>query len=81
MRDSVSEGKAISVEIGLLTGYEERKERSGIGKYLGGGEGRGDGGAGRVWVRVEEKYITHWTPLKDEGGRTEWVVMTIAPKI
>jgi PAS domain S-box-containing protein len=81
VRDSISKGKAVSVETGLLTGYEERKERSGFGRYLGGGEGRGEGGAGRGWVRVEEKYVTHWTPLKDEEGRTRWVVTTIAPKI
>ena len=76
VRDAISGGRAVSIEIGLLTGYEERKERSGFGRMLG---ERGEGGRG--FVRVEEKYVTHWTPLKDEEGRTRWVVLTIAPKI
>lgn len=75
VRDAISKGKAVSVETGLLTGYEERKERSGFGRMLG------DRGDGRGLVRVEEKYVTHWTPLKDEEGRTRWVVLTIAPKV
>jgi hypothetical protein len=74
VRDAISKGNAVSVETGLLTGYEERKERSGFGRMLG---ERGDSGL----FRVEERYVTHWTPLKDEEGRTRWVVLTIAPKI
>lgn len=62
-------GKAVSVEIGLLTGFEERK---GTGWFGGREEGM---------RRVEEKYVTHWTPLKDEEGRVRWAVLTIAPKI
>jgi hypothetical protein len=75
VRDAISKGKAVSVETGLLTGYEERKERSKFGRVLGDREG------GQGFVRVEEKYVTHWTPLKDEDGRARWVVLTIAPKI
>jgi hypothetical protein len=74
VRDAISKGRAVSVETGLLTGYEERRERSGFGRMLG------DKGAARGLVRVEEKYITHWTPLKDVEGRPKWVVLTIAPK-
>ena len=74
VREAISKGKAVSVETELLTGYEERKERSRFGRYLGGEGSRG-------LVRVEEKYVTHWTPLKDEEGRTTWVVLTIAPKM
>ncbi|KAG0649428.1 Root phototropism 1 [Hyphodiscus hymeniophilus] len=76
VRDSISRGKAVSIELAMLTGYEERKERSGLGRMLG---DRGD--SGRGLVRVEEQYATHWTPLKDEEGRTGWVVLTIAPKM
>ena len=24
-----------------------------------------------------EKFLTHWTPLKDEGGKVEFVVLTL----
>jgi hypothetical protein len=34
----------------------------------------------RKAVGTEEKYVSHWTPLKDEEGRTSWAVLTIAPK-
>lgn len=23
-----------------------------------------------------ERFLLHWTPLKDEGGRTAWIVLT-----
>jgi len=62
-------GKAVSVEIGLLIGFEERK-----GSTWYGGEKEG-------LRRVEEKYVTHWTPLKDEEARVKQVVLTIAPKM
>ena len=74
VRDALRGGKAVSVEIGLLTGYEERR-----GGRFGGGFGGGDGV--RTLKRVEERYVTHWTPLKDEEGRVRWVVLTIAPKM
>ena len=74
VRDAIKKGEAVSVETELLTGYEERKERTGFGRMLG---ERGDGGL----VRVEERYVTHWTPLKDEEGRPRWVVLTIAPNV
>ncbi|KUJ16946.1 uncharacterized protein LY89DRAFT_616615 [Mollisia scopiformis] len=69
VRESLKVGKAVSVETGLLTGFEERK---GTGWFGGKDEGM---------RRVEERYVTHWTPLKDEEGRVRWVVLSIAPKI
>lgn len=29
--------------------------------------------------RGDERFVTHWTPLKDEDSATEWVVITLAP--
>ncbi|CZT00993.1 related to nonphototropic hypocotyl protein 1 [Rhynchosporium graminicola] len=69
IRDSLKMGQAVSVETGLLTGLEERK---GGGWF--GGEKEGI-------RRVEERYVTHWTPLKDQEGIVKWVVLTIAPKV
>ncbi|KAL3427484.1 blue light receptor [Phlyctema vagabunda] len=63
-------GNPVSVELGLLTGYEEVKR--------GGTFSRGHGDI--VFRRTEQKYVSHWTPLKDEGGAVKWVVLTIAPK-
>jgi hypothetical protein len=68
VRDSLRTGKAVSVETGLLTGFEEKKSNGWFGADRD------------VLRRVEEKYVTHWTPLKDEEGRVKWVVLTIAPK-
>jgi len=70
VKDALQRGRAVSVETGLLTGFAERK--SGGGWF--GGEKEGS------LRRVEEKYITHWTPLKDEEGRVRRVVLSIAPK-
>lgn len=67
VRDALKVGKAVSVETGLLTGFETRKN---------GWFGDKDGGL----KRIEERYVTHWTPLKDEDARVKWVVLTIAPK-
>lgn len=69
VRDALKVGQAVSVETGLLTGFEEVK---GTGWFGGEKEGM---------RRVEERYVTHWTPLKDQDGRTKWVVLTIAPKM
>jgi ligand-binding sensor domain-containing protein len=69
VREALRRGKAVSVETGLLTGCEERK-----GSTWFGGEKEG-------LRRVEEKYVTHWTPLKDEEGKVKQVVLTIAPKM
>jgi hypothetical protein len=64
VRDKLKIGAAVSIELGLLTGTELKK-----------------GIAGRVSEkRVEERYVSHWTPLKDEEGRVKWVILTIAPK-
>jgi len=63
VRESLKQGNAVSVEMGLLTGMETRR---------GGFGGRSD-------RRAEERYVGHWTPMKDENGATKWVVLTIAP--
>ncbi|KAH7384949.1 hypothetical protein BKA64DRAFT_153878 [Cadophora sp. MPI-SDFR-AT-0126] len=68
VRDALKMGQAVSVETGLLTGFEEKK---GTGWFGGEKEGM---------RRVEERYVTHWTPLKDQDGRVKWAVLTIAPK-
>jgi phototropin len=68
VRDALRVGKAVSVETSLLTGFEERR-----GSTWYGGQQEG-------WRRVEERYVTHWTPLKDEEGRVRQAVLTIAPK-
>lgn len=57
-------GKAVSVEMGLLTGLETRR----------------GGFAGIRERRVEERYVGHWTPMKDVQGKTGLVILTIAPK-
>lgn len=67
VRDNIRRGTAVSVELGLLTGTETR--RSGFTAIT---ERRG--------ARAEEKYVSHWTPCKDEEGRTSYVILTIAPK-
>jgi hypothetical protein len=67
VRESIRRENAVSVELGLMTGMETKREGFSI---------MGD----RKIVRTEEKYVRHWTPLKDEEGRTNWVVLTIAPK-
>lgn len=69
VREALKVGKAVSVEMGLLTGFAERKG----GNWFGGNR--------EGLRRVEEKYVTHWTPTKDEEGRVRYVVLTIAPKI
>lgn len=69
VRDSLKEGQAVSVEIDLLTGFEGTK-KSGL-----------FGGEKERMRRVEEGYVTHWTPLKDQESVVKWVVLTIAPKV
>jgi len=69
VRDALRTGIAVSVETGFLTGFEERKGA----KWFGGQQ--------EGLRRVEERYVTHWTPLKDEEGRVRMVVLTIAPKV
>ncbi|KAG9244351.1 hypothetical protein BJ878DRAFT_73911 [Calycina marina] len=73
VRGAIRSGKAVSVELGMMTGSEERKAPTGIGRLVSSDRLGG-------LVRVEEKYICHWTPLKDEEGFPHWVVLTIAPK-
>lgn len=29
--------------------------------------------------RGDEKFVAHWTPLKDEKAAVHWVVVTVAP--
>ncbi|CAG8979037.1 hypothetical protein HYALB_00011607 [Hymenoscyphus albidus] len=76
VKENMRRGGAVSLEIGFLTGYAEKK---------GGGLASGKSwfrGTSRdaLGGRTEERYVTHWTPLKDVGGRTKRVVLTIAPK-
>ncbi|KAG9235145.1 hypothetical protein BJ875DRAFT_483491 [Amylocarpus encephaloides] len=70
VKDALREGRAVSVETNLLTGFVEKKTGGG---WFGGGDKD-------IVVRVDEKYVTHWTPLKDKEGRVSHVVLTIAPK-
>lgn len=70
--NAIVRGNAVSVETGLLTGIEEKK----TGGWFGAG-----GAEKSVLKRTEERYITHWTPLKDELGQVGWVVLTVAPKL
>jgi hypothetical protein len=61
-------GKAVSVEAGLLTTFMEKSS----GWFWGEKEGL---------TIVEERYLTHWTPQRDEKGRVGRMVLTIAPEI
>ncbi|QSZ33691.1 hypothetical protein DSL72_005262 [Monilinia vaccinii-corymbosi] len=74
VKDGLRVGKAVSVETGLLTGIEEVKKSQGIFSATSADRERG-------WKRAEERYVCHFTPCKDEGGRVAWVVLIIAPKI
>lgn len=72
----MKKGSAVSLEVGLLTGYAEKK-----GGGLASGKSWFRGGkTDALGGRTEERYVTHWTPLKDVQGRTKRVVLTIAPK-
>jgi hypothetical protein len=71
VQEALKNGRAVSAETGLLTGFSEKK--GGNGWFGGKGDREGI-------VRTEERYVTHWTPLKDEVGRVRYVVLTIAPK-
>ena len=31
--------------------------------------------------RGDERFITHWTPLKNENAVVHWVIVTMAPEI
>jgi len=57
----------------MMTGLEERKASTGLGRLVG---SERQGGM----IRVEEKYISHWTPVKDEEGFPMYVILTICPK-
>jgi hypothetical protein len=73
VRGAIRVGRAVSIEIGLMTGYEQKKSTG----WLGGGSH-----STRNQLRkVEEKYVSHWTPLKNEEGNTKKVVLTIVPKL
>lgn len=65
VKESIAKGKAVSLDLGLLTGVVSKKGWRGHEAKL---------------QRAEEKYVTHWTPLKDEEARTGYIVLTIAPK-
>ena len=34
-----------------------------------------------MMFRGDERYATHWTPLKDEHGRVSWIVLTMGSLI
>ncbi|KAM3076853.1 hypothetical protein ACMFMG_003681 [Clarireedia jacksonii] len=72
VRDGLRLGHAVSIETGLLTGHEEVKKSQGF---------FGSGKQDRGLRRAEEKYVCHFTPLKDEVGKVGWVVLTVAPKV
>lgn len=74
VREAIRQGKAVSAEMGLLTGTEIKK--AGVGGMIG----KMGGGKKVVWCRAEERFVMHWTPLKDEDNRVKFVVLTIAPK-
>ncbi|RDW79521.1 hypothetical protein BP6252_04159 [Coleophoma cylindrospora] len=67
--DNLHARRAISLDIGLMTGYEEKK-----GRFFG------SGGAERSYRRVEEPYIAHWTPLMNDEEKVGWVVLMISPR-
>ncbi|KAI9054835.1 hypothetical protein LZ554_001979 [Drepanopeziza brunnea f. sp. 'monogermtubi'] len=70
VRAALQAGQAVSVETNLLTGFAETRSKAWFG-----------GSAEMALKRVEERYVTHWTPLKDEDARVKWVVLLIAPKV
>ncbi len=72
---ALKELRAVSVEVGLLTGLEEKKKKK-SGFFSSGSSSRTEDG----WKRREEKFVTHWTPCKDEDGAVQLVVLIIAPK-
>lgn len=74
VRGALKNGKAVSVELALLTGFAEKKSSH---AWFGSVGSKDEG----IMRRVEERYVTHWTPLKAEDGIVKKVVLTIAPKI
>jgi hypothetical protein len=71
---SMRQGKAVSFDLGLLTGFAEKKSR-----FLG--SSTTNMGMTSGYKRVEETYVTHWTPLKAEDGSVKKCVLTIVPKM
>lgn len=73
VRGALKYGKAVSVELALLTGFADKKSsRAWFGSIGSKDEG--------IMKRVEERYVTHWTPLKGDDGSIKKVILTIAPK-
>jgi hypothetical protein len=72
VREELRLGHAVSIETSLLTGFEEVKKQQGL---------FGSGKPDRGFKRTEEKYVCHFTPLKNEVGSVAWVVLTVAPKV
>lgn len=64
----------MSFELSLLTGFAEKKSRFLVSSS-------GNGGMTSGFKRVEESYVTHWTPLKAEDGMVKKCVLTIVPKM
>ncbi|TVY35580.1 Phototropin [Lachnellula occidentalis] len=69
VREALQKGNAVSVETGILTGFTEVKGGSWF-----------SGEREKRLKRVEERYVTHWTPLKDAEGCVKFVILSIAPK-
>ena len=62
VKDNINQGKAVSVELSLMTRNEKDKSN------------------GKSKKETEEGYVSHWTPVKDESGRTRFVVLVISPR-
>jgi hypothetical protein len=83
VRENIKKGRSVSVEIGLLTGKEATKSQAyggyGAGANLG-SAASASGPHGLKAKRVEEKFLCHWTPMKDKEGKVGWIVLTLSPK-
>lgn len=83
VRENIRKGRAVSVELGLLTGFENSKTHTYGGYGAGSNPGYSANAVGGVTYpkskRSEEKYFCHWTPLKDLDAKVSWVVLTIVP--
>lgn len=76
VRGAIRVGRAVSIDVALMTGYEQGKST----EWFGNGSGGTHTNKNQL-RKVEEKYVSHWTPLKDEEGNTKKVVLTIVPKL
>ncbi len=63
VKDSISKGKAVSVDLELSTKDGRESTPRGISK-----------------TPNVEHYVTHWTPIKDQNGKTKFIVLIISPR-